>query len=196
MDQETTQRLSQPPLREVNHTMQWNLHHQQYSPYYPLIFPPQTYQNSHAQALAYYQSYHYGTTNHPQPFPVPQITYPPAVPQITYPTQNNTNDNQVKIEPNPPLPPPLQQVQEPPQQPENFPTHDTILTITGGTNTNIEIKRQRRDYYRQVNHVVVEGPMTQTKWSHMPIAFSSQDVNLTSFILTPWSLLSTSIDGT
>jgi hypothetical protein len=176
--------------------MQWNLHHQQYSPYYPLIFPPQTYQNSHAQALAYYQSYHYGTTNHHQPFPVPQITYPPAVPQITYPTQNNTNDNQVKTEPNPPLPPPLQQVQEPPQQPENFPTHDTILTITGGMNTNIEIKRQRRDYYRQVNHVVVEGPMTQTKWSHMPIVFSSQDVNLTSFILTPWSLLSTSIDGT
>jgi hypothetical protein len=31
------------------------------------------------------------------------------------------------------------------------------------------------------NHVVVEGPITQTKWSHMPITFSSQDVNLTSF---------------
>jgi hypothetical protein len=74
----------------------------------------------------------------------------PIVLQITYPIQNNTNTNanQVKIEPNPPLPPPPppQQVQEHPQQPENP-------------------KRQRRDYYCQVNHAVVEGPISQTKWS-------------------------------
>jgi hypothetical protein len=25
----------------------------------------------------------------------------------------------------------------------------------------------------KVNHVAVEGPITQTKWSHMPITFSS-----------------------
>jgi hypothetical protein len=54
-------------------------------------------------------------------------------------------------------------------------------TITGGSNTDFETKRQCRDYYRQVNHVVVKGPITQTKWSHMPITFSSQDINLTSF---------------
>jgi hypothetical protein len=29
--------------------------------------------------------------------------------------------------------------------------------------------------------VVVEGPITQTKWSHIPITFSATDVNLTSF---------------
>jgi hypothetical protein len=40
---------------------------------------------------------------------------------------------------------------------------------------------QHRDYYRQVNHVVVEGPITQTKWSHILIIFSSQEINLTSF---------------
>jgi hypothetical protein len=45
------------------------LPHNQYSPSYPFLFPPQTYQNNQAQALAYYQSYHYTTTNHPQPPP-------------------------------------------------------------------------------------------------------------------------------
>jgi hypothetical protein len=62
-----------------------------------LFFSSQTYQNSHTQTPAYYQSYHYATTNrpqhsqslqitYPQPSPAPQITYPPAPPQITYPT--------------------------------------------------------------------------------------------------------------
>jgi hypothetical protein len=39
----------------------------------------------------------------------------------------------------------------------------------------------RRDYYREVNNVAIEGSITQTKWSHIPIAFSAEDVNLTSF---------------
>jgi hypothetical protein len=43
------------------------------------------------------------------------------------------------------------------------------------------MKRHHRGYYRQVNHVTVKSPITQTQWSHMPISFSSQDVNLTSF---------------
>jgi hypothetical protein len=114
--------------------------------------------------------------------PVPQIAYPPAVTQITYPAQSsNTATNQVKAEPNPPIPPPPQQAQELPQQPEGFPTHGTILTVTKGSNTDIETKRQQRDYYRHVNHIIVEGPIIQTKWSHMPITFSSQDIKLTSF---------------
>jgi hypothetical protein len=83
-------------------------HHQQYSMFYPSHFPSQAYQNSHAQALAYYQSYHYATTNHTQPSPTPQKTYPLAVPQITYPMPSNTNP-QVKAEANPP-PPPLPQI--------------------------------------------------------------------------------------
>jgi hypothetical protein len=72
----------------------------QYSPPYPSLFPLQAYQNSQAQAPAYYQSYHYATTNRPQPPPTPQITYPPVVPQITYPVPINTNP-QVKTEANP-----------------------------------------------------------------------------------------------
>jgi hypothetical protein len=85
---------------------------------------------------------------------------------------------QVKTKINPPPPP---QIQEPPQQTDIFPKHGTILTITGGSNTDFDTKRQCCDYYKQVNHVVIEGTITQTKWSHMPITFSSQDVELTSF---------------
>jgi hypothetical protein len=161
--------------------MQWASHNQQHSASYPLHYPTQAYQNSQTESPANYQSYHYTTTNHPQPLPTLQTTYHHALPQITYPMLSNTNANQLKAEPNPPPPPPPQQAQEPPQQTENFPTHGTILTITRGSNTDLETKRQHRDYYRQVNHVVVEGPITQTKWSHMSITFSSQDVNLTSY---------------
>jgi hypothetical protein len=72
-------------------------------------------------------------------------------------------------------------IQEHPQQLDTFPTHNTILTITEGSNTDIDTKRQQRDDYRQVNHVAVKGPVTQTKWSHMPITFLAKDVNLASF---------------
>jgi hypothetical protein len=95
---------------------------------------------------------------------------------------NNTNP-QVKMETNPPPAHPPK-IQEPPQQTDTFPTHDTMLTIIEGSNINFDTKRQRHDYYRQVNHVTVEGPIIQTKWSHMPITFSSQDVNLASFTHT------------
>jgi hypothetical protein len=80
---------------------------------------------------------------------------------------NNTNP-QVKIEANPPPP----QTQEPPQKSNTFPTHGTILTVIGGSNTNFDTERQLKGYNRQVNHVV-EGSITQTKWSHMPITFSA-----------------------
>jgi hypothetical protein len=73
---------------------------------------------------------------------------------------NNANQ-QTKPETNPPTPPPLQ-IREPLQQIDSFPTHGTILTITEGPNTDFDNKRQQRDYYRQVNHVSIEGPITQT----------------------------------
>jgi hypothetical protein len=72
--------------------------------------------------------------------------------------------------------------------------HGTILTITEGSNTDFDTKRQRQDYYREVNHVVVKGPITQTKWSHIPITFCAQDVNLTSFPHTDAMMLTVHIN--
>jgi hypothetical protein len=126
------------------------------------------------------------------PPPVPQIAYPPVAPQITYPVPNNTSP-QVKTEDNP-LPPPPPQIQELRQQNDTFPTHSTIITITGGSNTNFDTKRQHRDYYWEVNHVAIEGPITQTKWSHIPITISAQDVNLVLFPHTDAMVLMVHID--
>jgi hypothetical protein len=71
--------------------MQWASPHNQYSPTYPSLYPPQTYPNNQGQALAYYLSYHYATTNHLQPSLTPQIIYPPPVLQITYLIPNSAN---------------------------------------------------------------------------------------------------------
>jgi hypothetical protein len=155
--------------------------------------------NTHAQPLAYYQSNHYAITNHPQPLLTPRITYPPPALQITYspavlpisyPTPSNTNP-QVKTKANPPPPP---QIQEPQQENDMFPTHGTILTITGGSNTDFDTKWQRREYYRELNHVAVKGPITQAKWLHIPITFSVQNVNLASFPHIDTMVLTVHID--
>jgi hypothetical protein len=60
-------------------------------------------------------------------------------------------------------------------------THDTILTVTDSSNTKSNTKRQRQGSYEKVNHVAVKGPITQTKWSHIPVTFTNKDINLTSF---------------
>jgi hypothetical protein len=46
--------------------------------------------------------------------------------------------------------------------------------ITGGSSVDFDTKRQKRDHYRSVNHVV------QTKWSHVPLTFDARDVDLRS----------------
>jgi hypothetical protein len=40
----------------------------------------------------------------------------------------------------------------------------------------------------------VKGPITQTKWSHLPITFSTQDVNLVSFPYTDAMVVTIHID--
>jgi hypothetical protein len=62
-----------------------------------------------------------------------------------------------------------------------LPTFGTIHTIIGGSNLDFQNKRYKGEYYCQVNHVAVEGPITRTKWSHIPITFTEADIKLLSF---------------
>jgi hypothetical protein len=52
--------------------------------------------------------------------------------------------------------------------------------ITGRSSVDFEMKRQKRDHYRSVNHVALTGPVVQTKWSHVPLTFDARDVDLRS----------------
>jgi hypothetical protein len=106
---------------------------------------------------------------------------------------NNTNP-QIKSEAYP-LPPPPPQICEPLQQTDTFPIHGIILTITEGSNTDFDTKRQMRDYYSQVNHVAVKGRITQTKWSHIPITYTAQDINIASFPHTDTMVITVHING-
>jgi hypothetical protein len=59
---------------------------------------------------------------------------------------------------------------------------------------NFENKRQKREHYRQVNHVAVEGPIVRTKWSHVQITFTEVDVKLVSFPHTDTMVITAHID--
>jgi hypothetical protein len=52
--------------------------------------------------------------------------------------------------------------------------------ITGGSSVDFDMKQQKRDHYRSINHVAVTGPVVQTKWSHVPLTFDARDVDLRS----------------
>jgi hypothetical protein len=60
------------------------------------------------------------------------------------------------------------------------PYRGVIHMITGGSSTDFDTKRQKRDHYRSINHVAVTGPVVQTKWSHVPLTFDARDVDLCS----------------
>jgi hypothetical protein len=45
-----------------------------------------------------------------------------------------------------------------------------------------------------VNHVVVEGPIIRTKWSHVQITFTETDIKLTSFPHTDMMVIIAHID--
>jgi hypothetical protein len=77
---------------------------------------------------------------------------------------------------NPPPPPPAPKQEEFTEQP----FRGVIHMITGGSSTDIDTKRQKKDHYRRVNHVALTGPVVQTKWFHVPLTFDARDVNLRS----------------
>jgi hypothetical protein len=53
-----------------------------------------------------------------------------------------------------------------------------VLPITGGSGSEPANKKQKKEAQRRVQHVGVHGPFIKSKWSHIPITFSQDDLQL------------------
>jgi hypothetical protein len=53
-----------------------------------------------------------------------------------------------------------------------------VLPITGGSGLEPANKKQKKEAQRRVHHVGVQGPFIKSKWSHIPITFSQEDLQL------------------
>jgi hypothetical protein len=53
-----------------------------------------------------------------------------------------------------------------------------VLLIIGGSSIKLANKKQKKEAQRRVQHVGVQGPFIKSKWSHMPITFSQEDLQL------------------
>jgi hypothetical protein len=53
-----------------------------------------------------------------------------------------------------------------------------LLPITGSSSSEPANKKQKKEAQRRVHHVGVQGPFIKSKWSHIPITFSQEDLQL------------------
>jgi hypothetical protein len=53
-----------------------------------------------------------------------------------------------------------------------------VLPITGGSSSEPANKKQKKEAQRRVQYVGVHGPFIKSKWSHIPITFSQEDLQL------------------
>jgi hypothetical protein len=53
-----------------------------------------------------------------------------------------------------------------------------LLPIISGSTSEPDNKRQKKEAQRRVQHVGVQGPFIKSKWSHIPITFSQEDLQL------------------
>jgi hypothetical protein len=53
-----------------------------------------------------------------------------------------------------------------------------VLLITGGSGSEPANKKQKKEARRRVHHVGLQGPFIKSKWSHIPITFSQEDLQL------------------
>jgi hypothetical protein len=53
-----------------------------------------------------------------------------------------------------------------------------VLPITGGSSLELANKKQKKEALKRVQHVGVQGPFIKSKWSHIPITFSQDDLQL------------------
>jgi hypothetical protein len=57
-------------------------------------------------------------------------------------------------------------------------TTKLVLPITGGSSSEPANKKQKKEAERRVQHVGVQGPFIKSKWSHILITFSQEDLQL------------------
>jgi hypothetical protein len=57
-------------------------------------------------------------------------------------------------------------------------TTKLVLPITGGSSSEPANKKQKKEAQRRLQHVGVQGPFIKSKWSHIPITFSQEDLPL------------------
>jgi hypothetical protein len=55
-------------------------------------------------------------------------------------------------------------------------TMNLVLPITGGSSSEPANKKQKKEEHRRVQRVGVQGPFIMSKWSHVPITFSREDL--------------------
>jgi hypothetical protein len=53
-----------------------------------------------------------------------------------------------------------------------------VLPIIGDSCSEPANKKQKKEAQRRVHHVGVQGPFIKSKWSHIPITFSQEDLQL------------------
>jgi hypothetical protein len=53
-----------------------------------------------------------------------------------------------------------------------------VLPITGGSSLEPANKNEKKEAQRRVQHVGVQGPFIKSRWSHIPITFSQEDLQL------------------
>jgi hypothetical protein len=51
-----------------------------------------------------------------------------------------------------------------------------VLLIIGGSSSELANKKQKKEAQRRVHHVGVQGHFIKSKWSHIPITFSQEDL--------------------
>jgi hypothetical protein len=53
-----------------------------------------------------------------------------------------------------------------------------VLPMMGGSSSEPVNKKQKKEAQKRVQHVGVQGPFIKSKWSHIPITFSQEDLQL------------------
>jgi hypothetical protein len=70
-----------------------------------------------------------------------------------------------------------------------------VLSIIGGSSSEPANKKQKKEAQRRVQHVGVQGAFIKSKWSHLPITFSQEYLQLKDYPHNDAMVISSVIKG-